>query len=103
MSNTLARRIRRIGLLPTTFTEVIEERAGKDESGALCIHKFTRKVLQRNAQELSASERELRAEDIRNEVRAKRQVSRMRETIAKKTDACISSTLNVGIKKGGVK
>jgi hypothetical protein len=89
--------------LPTTFTEVIEERAGKDESGAPCIYKIARKVRQRNARPLTDTERSDKADVIRKEVRAKWQASRMRETIAKKTEARISSTLNVGIKKGGVK
>jgi hypothetical protein len=72
MSSTLARRIRRIGFLPSTFTEVIEERAGKDASGAPCIHKIPRKVWQRNRQALSLAEHLAIAKLMRKEARAAR-------------------------------
>lgn len=73
MGTTLARRIRRISLLPATFAETIEERAGKDESGSPCIHKIAREVLQRNVLRLTEVERSCIARVIREEARAKRQ------------------------------
>lgn len=70
MSQTLARRIRRIGLLPTTFKETKETRLVKNAEGEeeeACIIK--RKPV-RHYQRLTAAERAAKALQITREWRA---------------------------------
>ena len=53
MSGTLARRIRRIGLLPTTYRESIEERLTHNEDGTESAKRVVVKTPERHRAELS--------------------------------------------------
>lgn len=56
MSATLARRIRRIGILPTTYTETKEQILVKDEQGNQIAQDRIKRTPQRNRVELSLAE-----------------------------------------------
>lgn len=72
MTTTLARRIRRIGLLPTTYKTVKEEVLGKDEQGAEAIITHTKKIPVRHRERLSADTQQKMIDDMRAAAKAKR-------------------------------
>lgn len=56
MSTTLARRIRRIGLLPTTYRESVEERFTYNEDGTESVKHVVVKTPERHRAKLSLEE-----------------------------------------------
>lgn len=65
MSSTLARRLRRIGLLPTTFKEVkytqLVRKTGEDGAPHEVAEERTKKVPIRHSEALTTEERRIRA------------------------------------------
>jgi hypothetical protein len=72
MSTTLARRIRRIGILPTTFKTVTEQRLSKDENGKEVSISIEIKKPIRNHQKLSFESLKLMREALIVTARAAR-------------------------------
>lgn len=72
MPTTLARRLRRIGLLPTTHKTVKEQVLVKNEAGEEEAETRNKKVLVRHHERLSEDTRRAIADRIRADVRAKR-------------------------------
>lgn len=63
--NTINRRIKRIGLLPTTFKDIPDgERKVKNAEGNTVIEKVTRKVPIRHSQILSPEERAIAGNEL---------------------------------------
>ncbi len=76
MPVSLGRRIRRIGLLPTTYKVIKESRLGHDETGAeteVIVHK---KIPQRHLERLSEDTRAGIEAALRAEAKAKRLAAR---------------------------
>jgi hypothetical protein len=77
MPTTLARRIRRIGLLPTTYRTVKEDVLGRDESGAEAPITKTKKVPVRHRdRDMTDEERGRIAGQFRAAAKAKRIAAR---------------------------
>jgi hypothetical protein len=77
MPTTLARRIRRIGMLPTTYREVKEEVLGRDKSGAEAPAAKAKKIPVRHYdQDMTNEERQHTAARFRAEAKARRAASR---------------------------
>jgi hypothetical protein len=76
MSTTLARRIRRAGLLPTTYTETIEERLTTNAEGAEVVTATIHYKPVRKHENLSLAELRQRVADIRAAYRVKNLVFR---------------------------
>ena len=56
MSGTLARRVRRIGLLPTAYRESVEERLTYNEDGTKSVKRVVVKTPERHRAKLSLEE-----------------------------------------------
>ena len=65
MGTTLARRIRRAGLLPATFIETTEERLVKNSEGAEVVITVTHRKPVHKHEDLSLAELKQRVADIR--------------------------------------
>jgi hypothetical protein len=77
MPTTLARRIRRIGLLPTTYRTVKEDVLGRDESGAEAVVTKTKKIpVRRRDHDMAAEERQRLIGQFRAAAKAKRIAAR---------------------------
>ncbi len=76
MTTTLSRRIRRIGLLPTTFKTYKEERLTKKDDGSEEIVTITKKTPIRHSRSMSADERAAIADKFRTEARAARRAKK---------------------------
>ena len=72
MSTTLARRIRRIGILPTTYETVVEQRLTKDENGKEVSLSVEIKKPVRNHEKLDLEFLKLRREALITEARLAR-------------------------------
>lgn len=72
MAVSLARRIRRIGLLPTTYKETKEEVLSHDESGAEVILHLTKKIPVRHHSRMSNDTRQTIVDNLRAAAKAKR-------------------------------
>lgn len=72
MAVTLSRRIRRIGLLPTTYKEIKEDVLGHDEGGAEVILHKTKKVPVRHHSRMSNDTRQTIVSNLRTEAAARR-------------------------------
>lgn len=72
MSTTLARRIRRIGLLPTTYRESVEERLTYNEDGTESAKRVAVKTPERHRAELSLKELTAKRTEIITKWRARR-------------------------------
>ena len=62
---TLARRIRRIGLLPSTYTTTITHQLVKNEQGAMEDVTYPHSIRQVNREDLSLDELHQRVKDVR--------------------------------------
>jgi hypothetical protein len=76
MGTTLARRIRRAGLLPATFIETTEERLQKNAEGAEVVVTVTHRKPAHKREDLSLAELKQRVADIRAAYRVKNLVFR---------------------------
>ena len=76
MSTTLARRIRRIGLLPTTYRESVEERLTYNEDGTESAKRVVVKTPERHRAELSLEELTAKRAEIVTKWRARRKAWR---------------------------
>jgi len=75
MPTTLARRIRRIGLLPTTYRTVKTETLGRDPAGAETVVTHTKKVPTRHRdRDMTDEERGRLAALLRTEAKMRREV-----------------------------
>jgi hypothetical protein len=72
MSKTLARKIRRIGILPSTYTEMTETRLVKDDKGKETTQQVTIHKPVRNREKLSIEELITKREALVSEWRMQR-------------------------------
>lgn len=72
MSSTLARRIRRIGLLPMTFEEITEEQRVRNEQGKWVMRPVKVSAPVINRQELSLEEHGRKMVELINKARVAR-------------------------------
>lgn len=84
MSTTQARRIRRIGLLPTTFKEVKEERKVMKDGVEDRVETITKRIPIRHREPLAPEQVSALANQITLDARAKRKARRASEKKAKK-------------------
>jgi hypothetical protein len=82
MSSTLARRLRRIGRLPTIYTTTHEERLVRDEDGVETIKKLERKKPVVNREVLTMEELSVRVKQVRAEYRVRNAEFRRRRKAA---------------------
>jgi hypothetical protein len=71
MPTSMSRRIRRIGLLPTTYTETVEQ-VGVTKNGQKQVETITHRHPERNREDLSPAAIYGIASDIRAEYRERR-------------------------------
>lgn len=83
MTTTLARRIRRIGILPTTFKVSTEERLVKQPDGTTAVATVERKTPIRHYEPMTESARELQERYLRQEAKFARAARKANEKAAR--------------------
>ena len=101
MSTTLARRIRRIGALPTTYREVKEESLSHNDQGEETIVVKTKKIPVRHFSCMTNEDREARTAAIRSEAEARRLVAKMAVKVAQNAAQAKRLAAPVMAKKSG--
>jgi hypothetical protein len=95
MSTTLARRIRRIGIEPTTYTKTTETRLVKDENGRETSQEVTISKPMRHRESLTLDELKAHVSTIRAEYRVRNlafRADRRKARLAKSAKPKIAST-----------